>query len=401
MRALVLAAGRGTGLYPFTDTRPKAMLPIAGEMLLENALKKMRAAGVTDVVMVVGHCHQRIIDYFSHGSVHGVTIQYVKQDNPSDIRDATRRAREYFQPGEVFLLVYADVLTSGNIYRHVIQTFGSFNEPVAAICHTPQAQNFGTVYLDANMRISRLVEKPSEREMGNYVLAGVFVMSYELFELLEDKEMDSSLNALIDSSGLRAAIWEEPWLDAQHPWDLLEGNQMVMRSWTEAHVSGSTQLRGAVQFRGPVKIEADVVIEAGASIFGPCFIGQGSFVGNGALIRPYTSIGSDCTIGFGVELKNCTLFDRVRVGRLSYIGDSVIGEGAFVGSGTMTVNHNLERTEVELSLKDGMVNSGMNKLGAFMGDGAQVGASNTLAAGSVIAPGEIVPTHHTYPRGEN
>ncbi len=377
------------------------MLPIAGEMLLENALKKMRAAGVTDVVMVVGHCHQRIIDYFSRGTVHGVTIQYVIQENPTDIRDAARQAREYFQPGEIFLLVYADVLTSGNIYRHVIQTFGSFNEPVAAICHTPQAQNFGTVYLDADMRINRLVEKPSEREMGNYVLAGVFVMPYELFDFLEKEHMDSSLNAIIDSSGLRSAIWEEPWLDAERPWDLLEGNQMKMRSWTEAHVSGSVQLRGSVQFRGPVKIEPDVVIETGTSIFGPCFIGRGTFIGNGVLIRPYTSIGVGCTIGFGVELKNCTLFDRVRVGRLSYIGDSVIGEDAFVGSGTMTVNHNLARSEVQVSMKGGVVNSGMNKLGAFVGDGAQVGASNTLAAGVVIAPGEIVPNHHTYPLGEN
>ena len=401
MRALVLAAGRGTGLYPFTDTRPKAMMPIAGEMLLEDALKKMRAAGVTDIVMVVGHCQQRIIDYFSRGTVHGVTIQYVKQEDPTDIRDAARCAREHFQPGEIFLLVYADVLTSGNIYRHVIQTFGSFNEPVAAICHTPQAQNFGTVYLDAEMRINRLVEKPSEREMGNYVLAGVFVMPYELFDFLEKENMDSSLNAIIESSGLRSAIWEEPWLDAERPWDLLEGNQMKMRTWTEARVSGSVQLRGSVQFRGPVKIEPDVVIETGTSIFGPCFIGRGSFIGNGVLIRPYTSIGAGCTIGFGVELKNCTLFDRVRVGRLSYIGDSVIGEDAFVGSGTMTVNHNLARSEVQVSMKGGMVNSGMNKLGAFVGDGAQVGASNTLAAGVVIAPGEIVPNHHTYPPGEN
>ena len=62
MRALVLAAGRGTGLYPFTDTRPKAMLPVAGEKLLESALRKLRAAGVTDVVMVVGHCCENIID---------------------------------------------------------------------------------------------------------------------------------------------------------------------------------------------------------------------------------------------------------------------------------------------------------------------------------------------------
>lgn len=400
MRALILAAGRGTALYPFTDTRPKAMLPVAGEMLLENALSKIRAAGVTDIVMVVGHCHQRIVEHFSHGASHGVTIQYVRQEEPTNIQEAIRLARSHFQPGEMFLLVYADVLTSGNIYRHVIQTFGSFNEPVAAICHTPQAQNFGTVYLDEEMRLTRLVEKPSEREMGNYVLAGVFVMPYELFDFLEDNKMDASLNALIQASGLRSAIWEESWLDAQHPWDLLKGNQMVMKSWTEAQVSGSVQLRGAVQFRGPVRIEKDVVIESGVSIFGPCFIGRGTFIGNGSLIRPNTSIGRESTIGFGVELKNCTLFDRVRVGRLSYIGDSVIGEGAYLGSGTVTVNHNLERSNIQVSLRGTLVNSEMSKVGAFVGDDAQVGASNTLAAGAVIGPGEIVPVHKTYPPGE-
>jgi bifunctional UDP-N-acetylglucosamine pyrophosphorylase/glucosamine-1-phosphate N-acetyltransferase len=397
VRALVLAAGRGTGLYPFTDTRPKAMLPVAGEMLLENALNKMRAAGVTDVVMVVGHCHQRIIDHFSRTSVQGVTIQYVKQENPSGIREAILSAQDHFQAGEVFLLVYADVLTSGNIYRHVIQIFGSFNEPVAAICHTPKAQNFGTVYLGADMRISRLVEKPSSGDVGNYVLSGVFVMPYNLFDFLKKHEMDATLNAIIGSSGLRSAIWEEPWLDAQHPWDLLEGNQMVMKSWREAQVHGSVQLRGNVQFRGPIRIGPNVVIEAGVSIYGPCYVGEGTFIGNNTLIRPYTSIGSHCTIGFDVELKNCTLFDGVRVGRLSYIGDSVIGENAYVGSGTMTVNHNLDRSEVHLSMKDGVVNSGMAKLGAFVGDHALVGSSNTLAAGAVIASKGSVSHHHTYP----
>jgi bifunctional UDP-N-acetylglucosamine pyrophosphorylase/glucosamine-1-phosphate N-acetyltransferase len=399
VRALVLAAGRGTGLYPFTETRPKAMLPVAGESLLESALGKLRAAGVTDVVMVVGHRSEKITEFFSRGGVHGMTIQYVRQENPTDIRDAVRCAKEFFQPGEGFLLVYADVLTSGNIYRHVVQTFGSFNQPVAAICHTPQAQNFGTVYLDADMCISKLVEKPSKREMGNYVLAGVFVMPYRLFDLLEDRGMPASINEIIATTGLRSAIWEEPWLDAQHPWDLLKGNQMVMSAWTEARVSGTVQLRGAVQFRGPVCIESDVIIEAGASISGPCFIGEGTFIGNGVLVRPNTSIGAGCMIGFGVELKNCILLDRVRVGRLSYIGDSVLGEEVYIGSGTMTVNHNLERSNVSLLLKDGEVDSEMDKLGSFVGDGANVGASNTLAAGAVIRPGEIVPHHYTYPRG--
>ncbi|MBI3126667.1 MAG: NTP transferase domain-containing protein [Candidatus Tectomicrobia bacterium] len=402
MRALILAAGRGAGLYPFTETRPKAMLPVAGGMLLEMALPKLRAAGVSDVVMVVGHCAQKIMQHFGQGASFGMTIQYVHQKEPSGIREAIRIARGHFQPGESFLLVYADVLTPGNIYRHVTQTFGSFNQPVAAICHTPQAQDFGTVYLGADMQITRLVEKPTEREMGNYVLAGVFVMPYRLFDLLEKKEMDVALNDLIATDGLRSAIWEDPWLDPKHPWDLLRGNRIVMDTWREAVVDGSVQLRGAVQFRGPVRIERDVVIESGASIFGPCFIGQGSFIGNGVLVRPYTAIGAEAMIGFGVELKNCVLLDGVHVGRLSFVGDSVIGERVRVGSGVMTLNQNLDQAPICLGLKEDQVNSMMQKLGSFVGDGSQIGASNTLAAGTVIAPKTVVPNHYTYPpRGDS
>ena len=401
MRALILAAGRGAGLYPFTETRPKAMLPVAGQMLLEAALPKLRAAGVSDVVMVVGHCARRIIQHFGQGASYGMTIQYAHQKEPSGIRDAIRLARGHFHPGETFLLVYADVLTSGNIFRHVTQTFGSFNQPVAAICHTPQAQDFGTVYLGADMRITRLVEKPTAREMGNYVLAGVFVMPYRLFDLLETKEMDVALNELAATDGLRSAIWEEPWLDPKHPWDLLRGNHMVMETWREAVVDGSVQLRGAVQFRGPVHIEGGVVIESGASIFGPCFIGRGTFIGNGVLIRPYTAIGAGSMVGFGVELKNCVLLDGVHVGRLSFIGDSVIGEGVQVGSGTMTLNQSMDGPTVRVRMNDAFIDSGMTKLGSFVGDGSRIGASNTLASGTLVAPHEVIPNHYTYPRGES
>ena len=373
------------------------MIPVAGEVLLEAALHQMRAAGVSDVVMVVGHSREKIVDYFGKGASHGITIQYVHQEKIAGIGDAVHRAKQYFQPGENFLLVYADVMALGNIYRHAIQTFGSFHQPVAAICHTPQAQKFGTVYLDTDMRITRFVEKPSQREMGNYVLAGVFVMPYRLFELLENHSMEASITDIIGNEGLRASIWEEPWLDAQYPWDLLSANRMIMGGWKDAHVDGSVQLRGAVQFRGPVRIQGNVVIESGASIFGPCFIGRGSFLGNGVLVRPYTAIGAGAMVGFGVELKNCVLFDNVKVGRLSFIGDSVIGEGVEIGSGTMTINHNLDRSVIRLRTSSGDVDSGLIKLGSFVGDRSRVGSSNTLGTGTVIPPDSTVPHHYTYP----
>ncbi len=377
------------------------MLPVAGETLLHTALRQIRAAGISDLVVVVGHRAERIINEFGQGARYGMSIQYVHQEEPRGIGDAVRRAKDHFRENESFLLVYADVLTARNMCRQVVQMFGTCHQPVAAICHTPHAQNYGTVYLGKDMQIERLVEKPVEREVGNYVLAGVFVMPYRLFDLLEGLDMDEALNELCAGGGMRSLIWGEPWLDPRHPWDLLQGNRMVMDTWTEARVDGSVRLRGAVQFRGPVVIEKNVVIESGASIFGPCFIGENAFLGNGVLVRPYTAIGANATIGFGVELKNCILLNGTRVGRLSFVGDSVVGEDVVVGSGTMTLTQHLDRSPIEIHTPGGSVDSGLDKLGSFLGDGVRVGASNTLAPGTVVPPGEVIPPHCTYPRGGN
>ena len=91
------------------------------------------------------------------------------------------------------------------------------------------------------------------------------------------------------------------------------------------------------------------------------------------------------------------LLDGVRVGRMSFVSDSVIGENAVVGSGTMTLIQNTYQSPVAVRMPEGTVDSGLDKVGAFLGDGARVGASNTLAPGAVVPPGEVIPHHCTWP----
>jgi bifunctional UDP-N-acetylglucosamine pyrophosphorylase/glucosamine-1-phosphate N-acetyltransferase len=144
-----------------------------------------------------------------------------------------------------------------------------------------------------------------------------------------------------------------------------------------------------------VRIERGSVVKAGAVLAGPCYIGRDCYVGNNVLVRSYSSLGPGSTIGYGVELKNCVLFGSSQIGRLSFVGDSVIGENVDIGSGTMTINGNLDGTAVAVGVRGEPVDSGLRKLGAFVGDDVKVGAGNTLAAGTVLMPGETVPHHAT------
>ncbi len=400
MKAIVLAAG-GDTLSPFTATRPKPMIHVGGHYLLENTIAHLKAAGIVDLVLVVGHRKEQIISYFGNGSDFGVRISYTSQEEEDlGIGNALLQAEGHINQGEYFLLVYGDVVTTGNIFSAAIQSFNSFQAPVAAICLTPEAETFGNVYLDNEMRITRLVEKPMKVGLGNYVLAGVFILPRDFFETLKESEADmgKALDSLIQKKGLHSSIWEENWVDVRTPWDILRANQMVMDSWHQAIVSDTAQTRSWVHINGPVHIEEGVEILSGAVIEGPCYLGKNSFVGNNVLIRPYTCIGPNSIIGYGVELKNCVLFSNTRVGRLSFIGDSVVGEGVHFGSGTVTVNVNLDDTALEASFNGEEVDTGMNKVGSFIGDGSQIGAGNTLLAGTVIRSRSIIPHHGTVPR---
>jgi UDP-N-acetylglucosamine diphosphorylase/glucosamine-1-phosphate N-acetyltransferase len=397
MKALILTGGAGRNLVPFSATRPKAMTVVAGGSLIRRILSHLRDVGVTDVTVVIGHNGEKVKDTFRDGQEMGLSLTYVDQQRSAGIADAILRARGRFIPGEYFVLVYGDVVTSANPFHQALQSFKSFKAPIAGVCLPgPPTARYGNVYLDGT-RITRIVEKPATGGLGNYVLAGVFVLPMEVFALIEKSggEMEQVFAQLVRAPGLHASLWEEGWIDIEYPWDVLAANRMVMDTWEEAHISRHAAIDGNVTFTGPVRIEAGSVIKAGAVLVGPCYIGRNCYVGNNVLVRSYTSLGPASSIGYGVELKNCVLFGNSKIGRLSFVGDSVIGENVDIGSGTMTINENMDRTPVVVSVRGETITSGLTKLGGFVGDDVKVGAGNTLAAGTVLPPGTSVPHHAT------
>ena len=396
MKALILTGGAGRNLVPFAATRPKASVVVAGGSLLRRTIGHLREAGVTDVTIVVGPNGDKIRRGFGDGSELGVNISYAVQGQPTGIAQAIGAARGHYNPGEYLMLVYGDVVTSSNPYPQMLQSFNSFTGPIAAVCLPgPPTERYGNVYLSGT-RITRIVEKPTEKNLGNYVLAGMFIVPTELFAMIESGgEMEAMFAQLMDKFGLHASIWESGWIDVERPWDILAANQMVMDTWEEARISRDAQIEGNVTITGPVHIEAGSQIKSGAVLVGPCYIGRDCYIGNNSLIRNYTSVGPGSTIGYGVELKNSVLFGRSDIGRLSFIGDSVLGEGVDTGSNTVTINENLDHAALSVALRGEETETGLNKLGSFIGDGVKIGAGNTLAAGTFLEPGAIVPHNAT------
>ncbi|MFQ5431419.1 MAG: bifunctional sugar-1-phosphate nucleotidylyltransferase/acetyltransferase [Nitrospinota bacterium] len=398
MKALILAAGGGTNMAPFSNTRPKPMVHVTGRPMLYRTITTLKESGFHEVDLVIGPHGDKITDYFGKGGEMEVSLHYTRQKGSKGIGGAILSAKGRFNPGEHFLLIYGDVVTEDNAISNLRQTFALTNTPTAAITLSTDSGELGNVYLDNAMNITRIVEKPGKKGMGNYVLAGIYVLPYRFFDILKGFKgnMAKALAKLITQDGLKASILEKGWLDIAHPWDILQANRMIMDTWDTSTIHKDIIYRD-IKVQGTVHIEEGVVIRPGAFLQGPSYIGRGSYIGNNALIREYTCLGPECSVGYGVELKNCVMFGKSSVGRLSFIGDSVIGENVEIGSGTMTLNGNMNGATVSVKINKKSINTEMKKIGAFIGDDCKLGSGHTVQAGTVIQPGKLLPHHHTYP----
>jgi bifunctional UDP-N-acetylglucosamine pyrophosphorylase/glucosamine-1-phosphate N-acetyltransferase len=394
MKALVLAAGKGTNLYPLTETRPKPMFSICGKPVLEYIIQGLVETGIHDITMVIGQHGDIIKNYFHRGERFGVNIQYIVQEGPGGIGDAVLLAQDKIVPGEYFFLVYSDILFESNIFAETMKTFRGKLAPIAAITLTPTFNPYyGNVSIDPHIGIRKIETNLDEAQAGSHVLAGVFILEHGFLQILKDVngDMQAAFERLVEKKGLFGSIFQREWIDLGYPWNVLDANRFVMKTYQHAKIASTVKFEGNVTINGPVQIEDDVVVSGNTILNGPCYIGKGTYIGHNVLVRSNTSIGANCVIGYGVELRNCVLFDHVKVGRLSFVGDSVIGSNVEVGSGIMTVNNSMTGKSVTVSINSEDVDSGLEKLGAFVGDNAKIGASNTLAPGTIIPAGTFVP----------
>ena len=373
MKAVILAANLSIRLSPFIETRCKPMIRIAGKYILENSIFFLKEAGIHDIVLVVNHQQDMVRQYFGSGQTFGVNLEYVVQEKVEGIGHALSLCRSSLEK-EPFLLVYGDVLTD-----------------VALVTLPESSKEFGNVYLDHEMKISRLVEKPQANQ-SNYVFAGMFVLFPKIFELLAEKQNDVSrcYEQMVESNKLQACLWEKGWIDMIHPWHILDANKMIMSSWQTAEIDSTVKLLGHVHFEGAVRIGPGVTIESGTVLKGPCYIGSNSYVGNNSLIRNFSAIGPDSIVGYGSELKNCVLFGNNDVGRLSFVGDSVFGENVKSGSGLTTVNHTVDYGQIACKSESDLIETGLTKLGSFIGDSVTIGARHALGPGSIVESKKII-----------
>ncbi len=140
-----------------------------------------------------------------------------------------------------------------------------------------------------------------------------------------------------------------------------------------------------------IVIGKGTIVEPGAYIQGPCMIGQRCQIRHGAYIRGQVIIGDDCIVGHDTEIKHSILLNRAKASHFNYIGDSILGHDVNLGAGVKCANMKLDHSEVTVSLGGQVVyQTGLEKMGAIIGDGAQLGCNAVTSPGTLIGPQAII-----------
>lgn len=172
---------------------------------------------------------------------------------------------------------------------------------------------------------------------------------------------------------------------AIYPWEILPEIKTAIKNIIDGGIEGYTE------YKPGIWIGANAKISDSATLLGPAIIGCDTEIRSGAYIRENVIIGSGCVIGNSSELKNCILLDRVQVPHYNYVGDSVLGNGSHMGAGSICSNLKSDGKAVVIHA-DNDINTGLRKVGGFLGDNADIGC------GAVINPGTVIGRNSTvYP----
>jgi UDP-N-acetylglucosamine diphosphorylase/glucosamine-1-phosphate N-acetyltransferase len=373
MKAVLLAAGKGARMWPFTAYKPKGMIPAANKPILEHVVAALVENNVREIVMVVGYQPERIMSYFEEGKKFGARVEYVSQMKQLGTAHALWEARSKID--DKFIVLNGSNVVNAQAVADLIH---QDETPAVLITESETPTKYGEV-VERDGCLERIVEKPTE-SVSHLINTGMYLLDKSFFEvgepLIREGKYDipSILQHLAAQTRVRVVRTAGKWADALYPWDLLRLNAAALVDVGEGRAG---RIEKEVQFQGRVMVGDGTTIRSGTYVNGPAIIAEGCEIGPHVVINPSTSIGKNVRIGPFTEVKDSILMDDVSIGSGSVVANSVIGKGSNLGT-RFTSLSGAANMEVEGEWHR------VETVGSMIGDDVVV------AGGVVVEPGTIV-----------
>ena len=377
VKAVILAAGEGTRLDPVTNVRPKPMLPIANRPLLEYVVEAVSAAGIDEIVLVVGYERERIQSHFGDGDEWGIEITYAVQETQLGTGDAILQTEPYI--GGDFVVLNGDRIVESALIERIVAERDRTGDTVMAVTRVAEPELYGVVELDDG-HVVTIEEKPPAHEVtSDLINAGVYAFGPEILAAIRQTTttgelgITTTLETFLEAHPVRALTYRGSWLDVTRPWDVLAVNGQVL---DEHGGSRGTNVR----------------VDPSADVADLTALDDGSTIQPGAVVLRGSSLGTNVTVGPNAVVENTVLLPDATVGAGAVLRDCIVGANTTIGP-----NATIEGGTADVVLEDTVHRD--VRLGAMIGDNASLGGTVTLVPGTVvgndaeIASGAVVDGH--------
>jgi mannose-1-phosphate guanylyltransferase len=357
MKAMILAAGKGTRVRPITDYVPKPMIPIVNRPVMEFLVELLREHGFDQILVSTAHLAGQIENYFGDGSRFGVQIGYSfegyhrdGQVEPEGLGSAggLKKAHEFAGfYDSTFVVVCGDAIHDLDLGRAL--AFHADRKAIATIIlkEVPpeEVHRYGIVQTEPDGRIVRFQEKPRmEEAVSTTANTGIYLFEPEIFDHIPSGrpfDIGGDLFPLLAARGLPfyGCAFPFSWIDNGSTPDYWRATQMVLKGEFKVDMPGkllAPAVWGGVnlnvdlsQVQGPLHIGAGTRIEKGARILGPTVIGRNCVIEAGARIRA-SVIGSYTRVTGFAELSEKIVSGRFCVDRHGHNVDLARHGYAFV-----------------------------------------------------------------------
>lgn len=360
--AVILAAGEGRRLEPLTNRRPKPMLPVVNRPLLEHVVDAVVAAGIDEIVLVVGYERDRIQTHFGDGDDWDVSIAYATQETQLGTAHALQQAESHVDGP--FLTLNGDRIIDPSVVTDVCEVLHDGEVTTAmAVSRSPDPSTYGVVTLTDD-NVDEIVEKPQRGYPSELINAGVYGFSPGIFDEIRNTDVAPSgelrltdtIARLLENDEVRAVRYDGRWLDVSYLWDLLSVTGQVLD-----REGGATE--GTV---GP-----GAHVSEAARVASTASIGANAIVGRG------TTVAENARIGPNVTVERSVVFPDSTVEAGAVLRDCIVGANATVGA-NVTVAGGEATVVVDREVNEDVV------LGGVVGDNAHLGGGAVLEPGTIL-----------------
>ncbi|MCS7185418.1 MAG: NDP-sugar synthase [Armatimonadetes bacterium] len=333
MRGMIMAAGEGTRLRPLTYARPKALVPVLTVPIMENIIRWLKKAGITELAVNLHYKGNDIESYFGDGSRLGVSIAYLHEDKPHGTAGAVRLMSDFLkEPNDTILVVGCDELIDLDL-REMIRFHKERNALVTiSLAQVTDPREFGVAQLDGEGRIVGFIEKPKNWTGGRALVnSGVYLIEPEVLDRIPyggvydfGKQLFPELVA--EGAPIYGFASDGYWNDIGHIGNYWEANKSALEKRAPIHDFPLEEVRPGVFVHPTAQIAENARIEP------PCAIGANTVVGENACIRDGSIVGDHCVISESAVVEGSILWSNVTVTSLTVLCDCIVTDNCIVHS---------------------------------------------------------------------